>query len=402
LLAAAVAIAASCMSAPGGATPTATQRAAAPPAARPTAPPAARPTSQLSAGSLPDVLTFRGDMARSGAMPGPGPGPNPAVRWTFRGGAPIGSQPVVVAGVVYVVSNDGVLHAVDPTTGTETWRLPLGAESHGGLSVSQAVAVIATDAGPVAVALDRKAIAWRSTHGGPVRGTPAIVDDTVVTASTSGVVTATRLRDGSTRWSRDVGTPVDTSVAAFGDTIVVGESDGVIAALALVDGAERWRRDTNDRARIGTPTIVDGRVYAVSLDGGPAGSHHVLALDLADGRVLWSSSSPGDKSTYSPAVVAGLAVSGSENRSVIAFEVGTGAVAWQSDAPGVIEIVMSETGDAVYAATNGGVAFALDAATGAPRWSVPIHGVPYGVLVTGGLVLVATNVGDLDAIGDAR
>ena len=66
---------------------------------------------------------------------------------------------------------------------------------------------------------------------------------------------------------------------------------------------------------------------------------------------------------------------------------------------GPVEIVAAIAGTAIYAASNGGSAFALDAATGRELWRVPIRGTPSGPTVAGGLLLIGTNVGELDAIG---
>jgi outer membrane protein assembly factor BamB len=53
----------------------------------------------------------------------------------------------------------------------------------------------------------------------------------------------------------------------------------------------------------------------------------------------------------------------------------------------------------VYGASDNGSAFSMDAATGGVRWQVPIHGVPYGALITSGLLLVGTDAGNLYMIG---
>ena len=71
----------------------------------------------------------------------------------------------------------------------------------------------------------------------------------------------------------------------------------------------------------------------------------------------------------------------------------TGTIAWQVSVPGKLDIVPAVSGGAVYGATNNGVAFALDAISGAALWEVPIRGVPYGAAVTGGLMLVGTDWG---------
>jgi outer membrane protein assembly factor BamB len=368
-----------------------------PPALTPTAAAAATSTIPAPAGGLADVLTYRGDVSRSGAMPGPGPGADPEVLWAFKAGAPIGSQAVVADGVVYVASNDGTLHAIDPSTGAERWHVALGAPSLGGMSLSGGLAVVATDSGLVAVSLERHEVAWQAPDAGTLRGTPAIVDGMVFAGSTAGLATATDLATGASRWSRAVGDNLDTSVAVSDGLVVFGAEDGVVLALNPTDGSTAWRFDTGDGARIGTPTIVDGTVYVVSLG---SGSHHLLALALHDGSLRWRVASPDPAPMYSPTIVGDAAISGDETGAVVAFDTRTGTIDWRADVPGLIEVVMSSSGGSVYAATNGNSAFAIDAATGMVRWQVAISGVPYAVAITGGMVLVGTSVGSLYAIGN--
>jgi len=136
-----------------------------------------------------------------------------------------------------------------------------------------------------------------------------------------------------------------------------------------------------------------------TLEGGGPGTRHILAMDLATGQLQWRFASPGDKPAYAPAIADGRAIVEGENGTVTALDPTTGKVIWQAAAPGLVEVVAASTGGVVYGASNGGFAFALDASSGLERWRIPINGVPYGVAVAAGLVLVGTNLGTLDAIG---
>jgi outer membrane protein assembly factor BamB len=348
----------------------------------------------------PDVLTYRGDQARTGLMPGPGPAGEVGIRWTFHADGPIGSQVVVFDGQVDVVTTTGVVYALDLETGAALWQVSLDAGAHASPTIAGDLVIIAADDGVHALHSADGATAWTATGTGQVRGTPALTGRLAICMSTSGVATALDITTGATVWTKDLGEPDDTSVAVDAGISVIGLASGDVVALDVADGTERWRTNTGDRARIGTPTIADGRVFVVTLDGHDADGHHVAALELTTGRVLWRQPSPGGKPAYSPALSGGLAIVGSEARSVAALDVESGTVAWQAPAPGVVEVVTAVAGNTVYSASNGGVAFALDAANGSERWQVPIQGVPYGVAVTSGLVLVATSSGLLYAIGE--
>lgn len=332
-------------------------------------------------------------------MPGPGPKGKPVIRWTFEAGAPIGSQVAVVGGVVYLVSTDGVVHAVDLDTGHERWKASIGAETYASPSVVDGLVIIGANDGGHAITVADGSQAWFAPGTGEVRGCPAVAGHVAVFASHAGAATALDTRTGAVLWSHTIGAPDDSSVAAADGVAVLGLQNGVVVALAIVDGTERWRADTGDRARVGTLAIADGRVFVPTLDGGSAGSRHVTTLDLATGDLLWRFASPGDRPAYAPAIADGRAIVEAEDGSVTALDVATGAVLWQSKAPGRVEIVAAVAGGTSYGASNGGVAFAIDATTGIERWQIPIQGVPYGAAVTTGLVLIGTSTGILYAIG---
>jgi outer membrane protein assembly factor BamB len=346
-----------------------------------------------------DILNYRGDPARTGTMPGPGPAGKPSVRWTFDAGASIASQVAVMGDFVYVVSTEGTLHALDLADGKQRWSAPIGLEADSSPTIVDGLVVLSAENGAHAFAAADGREVWATPATGPVRGTPAVIGHMAVFASETGTVTELDTRSGAILWTHAVNAADNTSLAAAGGLVVLGLQDGVVVGLSMQDGKQRWRTDTGDHTRIGTPTIAGGRVFVATLDDNGPGTHHIAALDLVTGRLLWRFASPGDVPAYTPAIAGGLAIVDGESGSVTALDVATGRVQWQVKAPGLVEVVSAVSGGVAYAASNGGVAFALDIATGAERWQVPIQGVPYGAAVTSGLVLVGTDAGILYAIG---
>lgn len=74
-----------------------------------------------------DVPMFRGNLARTGEMPGPGPDPSRGLEaiWKFASGPsdhPYISTPAVVDGSIYFGSGDKNVYALDAKTGEERWR----------------------------------------------------------------------------------------------------------------------------------------------------------------------------------------------------------------------------------------------------------------------------------------
>jgi outer membrane protein assembly factor BamB len=302
-------------------------------------------------------------------------------------------------GIVYAVSSEGTLHAIDFGSGAERWSAALDANSTGSPLLLDGHVLVATDDGLTSISMADGAVAWNALEGKTLKGSPVLANGHVVVAAEDGSVSAVEPATGSSVWTTNLGVSVDTSSAASADTIVVGTATGEVVAIDASNGASRWRTDTGDGARVGTPAIGDDRVYIATLNGGPPGSSHIRQLDLGTGAVLWTVTSPDSVPSYSPAIVEGMAITEGESGVVMALDTLTGAAQWVTRVPGTVEIVPAISGRVVYAASNDTEAFALDAATGTQLWRVPIEGTPYGATVSGGLMLFGTDVGKLYAIG---
>lgn len=353
-----------------------------------------------SPGLEASVATYRGNAARTGQMPGPGPSGRPIVDWTFDAGAPIGSSPAVLDGIVFLLGNDGVVHALALATGAERWRASLGAEAAGSPLVSDGLVIVGDSKGTVhALDVSDGSSRWTLQIDGPIAGAAAADGDIAVVATRTGSAYAIEIPGGTTRWKTAVGGAVGSSIAIADGTVYLGAGPNLVA-LALADGRIRWKQPVSAVGRIGTPTAADGLVFAATgLDGGDASVYGVAAVDAATGAPRWRFVSPSKAVVYTPAVVSGLAYIVGEDRRVTALDAATGTTIWSTTTDQVDEAVAAVADGIVYVAGNGGAMNALDAATGAIRWSVAYRGIPYGPTVVGGYVLVGTDAGTLVAIG---
>ena len=122
------------------------------------------------------VTTYRGDASRRGLMPGPGPTDSAAVAWEFSAGGLFGSSPAVDAGVVYALSGDGVVHALDLQSGAERWAATLDFTGSASPLLVRDLVLVVDDAGAVyGLAKDDGSRTWTADLGGAVSGSPALV-----------------------------------------------------------------------------------------------------------------------------------------------------------------------------------------------------------------------------------
>lgn len=346
------------------------------------------------------VATYRGDSARTGAMPGPVPSGTPEIAWTFKAVAPIGSSAAVVDSIVYLLGNDGVVHALSLDRGEEHWHAALGADASASLLIAQELVIVGDSRGVVhALAIADGSTRWTLSTDGPISGAAAADGDIAVVATKAATAYAIDVPTGTTRWTTKLGGPVGSSIAIAGGTVYLGAGQNLVV-LALADGKIRWTHAVSKVGRIGTPTAADGMVYAATgLDRDDPSVHGVVALDAATGTQRWRYASPTEAVVYTPAVVDGRAYIVGEDRRVTALDAATGTVIWTTATEQVDEAVAAVADGLVFVAGDGGAMNALDAGTGAIRWTVPYRGIPYGPTVVGGYVLVGTDLGTLVAIG---
>lgn len=177
---------------------------------------------------------------------------------------------------------------------------------------------------------------------------------------------------------------VISSPLVVGEVVYVGSTDGSLYAVNRGDGTQRWKFDAKGPIS-SSPAFHDGLVFISSLDG------LVYAIDAGTGQSKWTFATKGERRftapgihgaiprtermpdpfdvfTSSPAVANGIVYIGSGDQHLYALDANTGALRWSF-----------ATGDVVHASpaiANGVVIigswdrnlYALDAQTGRERW----------------------------------
>jgi outer membrane protein assembly factor BamB len=169
--------------------------------------------------------------------------------------------------------------------------------------------------------------------------------------------------------------------------------------------AERWKRNLDTWQQATPATVADGQVYLVRRIDDPVSTvrSQLMRLDLATGQTVWKArafeSFATPLVTRDAVVVAGTGIGNdAPHTPVRAFDRATGAPRWQYLLPGAgntAEAPHLQDG-VVYLAADAGDVVALDADTGAVRWTrrididcCGIHGLALGERV----VVVSINDG---------
>jgi outer membrane protein assembly factor BamB len=271
-----------------------------------------------------------------------------AQRWRFRTGRAISSTPAVADGLVFVGSRDNTFWAVDERTGEERWRLETGRDVP---------------------------FPWGFESGDLYTSSPTWAVGTLYFGSGDGRVYAVDPKSGRIRWRFSTRGRVRSSPAVADGRLYAGSADGTLYALDAKSGRELWRFDTEghglesgkfgfDRRTIqASPAVGDGRVYVGSRDG------FLYAVDAATGKQLWRVDHQMSWVNTSPAFADGIVYAGSsDERFLQAVDARTGRERWRVTTQRPVWSSPAVVGNMVYVGDGSGTVYAVDRASGHERW----------------------------------
>ena len=224
-------------------------------------------------------------------------------------------RPAVVDGVLYADSTDGVLAAIDASSGKTLWSK--SSRTHGWFGWGDK---------------KRKDVFYA--------GGPAVSGDLLAVGTLDGHVYGIEAKDGSPRWEATLGSEVLTTPVISRDLVVVRTGDGRLYGLDASTGERRWVYDQSSvpllSLRDNGPLLAANGVVFFGSDAGK-----LVALRLDNGEKLWEQN-----------------LAGGEGRTEIDR---------LSDADGVVLL----DGTTLFAAAYHGNLVAVDGPSGRPLWSHP-------------------------------
>lgn len=272
---------------------------------------------------------FRGDRARRHRSAFAGPAKAPEVSFSWDAGAPIETMPALTAeGDVIVASLSGRVTRLTP----------------------------------------RGAVVWSADLGERIYASPLLLGDAVIVGSDARRFVALALTTGKTRWQLDADGEADTAPAEAPGGLLIAAAGRVLFGLRG-NGGVRFRLKL-PRKIYGAPAVGDdGTVYVGAQD-------HKLYAVTPEGSVRWSRDLGGDVDCAPALGDDGTIFAGSDAGQVHAFDP-QGHERWRSPVGGFVRggLTVGRAG-VVLAGTYGPGprVVALDAATGAERWSFPVQG----------------------------
>ena len=223
-------------------------------------------------------------------------------------------------------------------------------------------------------------IRWRHEFATRNASSPAYSDGMIYLANLEpGQVLGLNAKNGFPRWKRQLPGRTESSPVVVGKKVIVGCECGTLFAFDKRSGKTLWEVDLPGEIKA-APTISEGVAYVGDYSG------TMSAVRVSNGSIVWQSGSQGSSfgragSIYSTAAVAfGRVYVGSKDGRMYSFEKDTGDLAWSQTAggeiyAGVVAADTPGTDPTVYFGSFGdGRFYALDARSGEERWSIDAGG----------------------------
>lgn len=275
--------------------------------------------------SSTNVTLYRGNPQRTGVYDFPAIRQEPTIKWQTKVSSTWLMPPILVDGMLYAGSGDGMLYALDVQSGQEIW-------STGGFR--------------------------------QLENSGAVAGDAIVIGGYDRRVWALDRLNGEVLWSFDTVSFVQASPLIIDDIIYIA-TDRAMYALDLPSGELQWEAVTgNEDAYMGAPAYDEGIIYTT-------GGKSLLALDSATGKELWRVEH--DEPFTALAVANQMIYVGNFDGFFYAFDQETGAQKWNFQSGGVFSAGPAVEGETVYVG-NDAMVYALNVQTGEERWRFQMAG----------------------------
>ena len=363
------------------------------------------------AGRTPDNTGFTPDSAPLSQL---------ETKWTFATSQPITTSPAVLGDRVYLTTEDGRALALDRDTGRQIWEYHTDAPVYSSPAVAGDLVYFGLPSKRF-VALDRETgvLRWEIDLGNPVLADPIVVDGTVYVGSTDSRLYALDAATGRKLWSYKTEDWIYARVAFVDDLVAINSRDGLLHIVDTKTGRKRFVYDSGWSMN-GGPVIHEDKVYFMS-NRGTVWAVDRNTITYPFERAWWTvrfnlyiwgalSSAPGQKGTVwgasvdgrahsSLAIGHGMVYAATDKGGVFAIDADTGERLWSTDLGMSISSDPVVAGETLLVGTLDGTLYGLDAFTGQQLMTFKTDGeITASPVVVGDTMYVTSRDGNLYAV----
>ena len=379
------------------------------------------PTSNITvAPASGEWAMFRRDERHTAYQEAMTANPVGKVRWTFVTDAPMYSSPAVADGVVYLLTGDRRVVALEVATGRPLWEAPTTGPQNSAPAVADGVLYFGLRDGRVrALSTKDGQSLWGFQTGGPIYASPVVWKGVVYVGSADRHFYALDAKTGALRWKFRAGDWIESSAVIVGDLVAFGSRDRSIYFLDAYSGAKRLEIKTAGMVT-SSPAAWGSIVFFGSDDA---------ALRAVDSRkrnypgewvvrriwtqlyiwymapkispqtgFLWGTLYQGPILS-SPAVDGKRVYFGSWDKKIHAVDMETGKKHWEYATKDIVISSPAVAGGRVYVGSRDGHLYALNADTGQLVWQFTTKDwITASPTVAEGMVFIASQDGTLYAL----
>lgn len=212
------------------------------------------------------------------------------------------AAPLVYDNTIYAPNNDGILYAVDLTSGQLLWSLRIGSGGHlwaAPITDGKTLFISSLDHYVYAVDIQSHAITWKADLAGSVSSPPALSADgkTLYVGSFAAKAFALDAANGSIVWQTATKNWVWGTPAIDGETVYFADLSGNIYALDAASGAQTWSVQP-DGSITGNPLVLNDQLLVVSESG-------VVTMLDQQGKNAWTTTYVTPGKIYTTPAVSG-------------------------------------------------------------------------------------------------
>lgn len=206
-------------------------------------------------------------------------------------------QPVISGDRLYAASNDGVVKAINRSSGKTLWKSDVDTALSGGVGVYEDALLLGSSEGVVLkIDAGNGDRLWATPLHGEVLAAPQSNGKVVIAQTYDGKLQGLDFQTGELLWTYDSNVPVltvrGTSTPIIDNNVVyVGFANGRVSAFDIESGAVAWEvrvaisQGRSEIERIvdvdGTMALVGNELFAASYQG------RLVAIDVDAGRKMW-------------------------------------------------------------------------------------------------------------------
>jgi outer membrane protein assembly factor BamB len=281
-----------------------------------------------------------------------------AEKWKLKTG-PIKSPLAAQNGVVYAGNMDGVLHCIDAATGKDRWHVDIGDEITSGINVlGENILLGCRDETLYCLSKTDGAVRWKfAINGGPVMGTPALIEGKTFAAGCDSTLHILNAADGKELGTVDLGGQVGASAAVRDGKLYVGTMSAQFVAVDLAKSETAW---TFEPARGGVGFFASAAVTEKLVIVGSR-DKRIYAIDRATGKQEWSVPTDG-KVDSSPVIAGNHVYCGSHDGRLYVLELDSGKEVQRIQLDGPVDASPAVSNGQLVIGTTKGTVYCFGAA----------------------------------------